>query len=432
MKRSMHTFLFCLPKRSLFLIIAVIGLGTSFAGPSFAQRDSFETAQAAFAAKDRKQFPLAIRLFDEALQQGHFENKQRGFILYGRGASYEALGSRDRALADFDAAVALIPDYPNVYLYRGIILGDKGEYERALQDFQTAGRLNPNEPLAFNNLGNVHERMGDVDRAIENYSRAIDLRAGYAQAYYNRAHAYFLIQDNERALADYSQSILLQPRFGDAYVNRAVLYLMRRDFTSSLADLDTAISLNPRDVTALANRATVYLALEKYESAVSDFDRALEVSPGNAALYLGRGQANLFAGAVDISISDFGTAMRVHPSGYPAIWLHIARVHKGEDDGEEFAVNIKNIRRDVWPSPLLDLYLGAANRESVLAAAQSGRITEKIRRSCEARFFIGEFELHKGEIQRARETLWDVVSTCGPQEGVYGAAVAERKLLPKP
>jgi tetratricopeptide (TPR) repeat protein len=399
---------------------------------SFAQRDPFDLAQAGFVAKDRGDFTLAVRLFDEALQRGLFADKQRGLLLHSRGASYEALGIRDRALSDFDAAIALLPDFPNDYLYRGIIWGDKREYERALQDFITASKLNPSDPFVFNNLGNVYQRMGDLDRALENYGRALDLRADYAQAYYNRAHIYVLKQDEGRALADYDKAISLQPAYEDAYVNRAVLHLRHRDIKSALADLDIAIGLNPRDVSALANRASVNLAIEKYAEALSDFDRALMLDPGNAATYLGRGRARLYSGAFDDNIGDFKTAVRLRPSNpYPVIWLHIARVHKGESDREEFEANAKAVKRETWPGAMLDRYLGLLDRDQVKAAAQQGTNREKSKRDCEASFFLGELAVHNDQIQQARNALREVTSGCGPAETVYSAAIAETKLLPR-
>lgn len=399
--------------------------------PCFAQRDPLDLAQAGFLAKDRRDFPTAIRLFDEALKHGSFADKQRGLLLYSRGVSYEALGIRDRALLDFEAAVALIPDFPNVYLYRGIIWGEKSEYQRAIQDFLVASKLNPNDPLAFNNLGNVYEKLGDVDLAIENFGRAISLRPDYAQAYYNRAHAHALKQDHERAIADYDHAILLEPTNAEAYVNRAIVKLSSRDVQGALADLDTAIKLNPRDVSVLSNRASVNLAIEKYGEASNDFDRALAIDPDNAATYLGRGQTRLYSGAIDDSIEDFRTAVRLRPSNpYPVIWLHIARVHKGESDREEFARNAMAVDRGAWPGAMLDMYLGLVTADKVKGASQQGTNVERSKRQCEANFFLGELALHSGQVQRARDAFREVMSRCGPAEAIYSAAVAEAKLLP--
>lgn len=428
----MRGILLTSPRMILFVLTAAMALAVCLVSPSFAQRDPIDLAQAGFVAKDRGDFTAAVRLFDEALQRGLFADKQRGLLLYSRGVSFEALGIRDRALSDFDAAVALLPDFPNVYLYRGIIWGEKSDYRRAMQDFLTASKLNPSDPLAFNNLGNVYEKLGDIDLAIENFGRAIRLQSDYAQAYYNRAHAYVLKQDEERAIADYDKAILLQPTYAEAYVNRAVVKFLRRDVQGALADLDTAIKLNPRDVSALSNRANVNLAIEKYGEALNDFDRGLALDPGNAATYLGRGRTHLFSGAIDDSIEDFKTAVRLRPSNpYPVIWLHIARVHKGASDREEFAANAMAVKRGAWPGAMLDMYLGLIDADQVRAAAQQGTNREQVKRDCEAKFFLGELALHDGQIQQARDALREVTSTCGPAETVYSAAVAETKLLPR-
>ena len=415
-----------------FGLTTAMTVAINMVSPGFAQRDPLDLAKAGFLAKDRREFSAAIRLFDEALQSGMFADKHRGILLYSRGVSYEAIGNRDRALSDFDAAFVLLPDFANVYLYRGIIWGDKREYRRALQDLFTARKLKPDDPLIFNNLGNVYEKLGELDEAIENYGRAILLRSDYAEAYYNRAHAFVLKQDDERATADYDKAIFLQPAFADAYVNRAVLHLRRRDLKGSFADLDTAIRLNPRNVAALSNRASVHLAVENYAAALSDFDLALSADSGNAATYLARGRAHLFSGALNESIEDFKTAVRLRPSNpYPVIWLHIARGHKGEADSQELDANAKNIARDIWPGAIIDMYLGLLDADAVKAAALSGDHREKVKRHCEATFFLGEWAMHAGQAERARDAMREVIANCGPQEVAYSAAVAELKLLPR-
>ena len=85
--------------------------------------------------------------------------------------------------------------------------------------------------------------------------------------------------------------------------------------------------------------------------------------------------------------------------------------------------------RNEWPFAVLGLYLGTEKTESVTAAALQGVPGEKTKRDCEARFFIGEFALHNGERDQAREILQQLISACGPEEVVYGAAIAELKLL---
>lgn len=411
----------------LFKIITMMSLALSVAP---AGADALDLARAGFAAKERRQFDVAIRLFDEALRQGGLGKEQLGYVTYSRGVSYEALGIRDKALADLDAAVVLLPNFPNSYLYRGIIWGDKREYDRAIEDFLQAGRLSPKNPMVFNNLGGAYEGKGDIDRAIESFDQAIQLQPNYAEAYYNRANTYLKKPDPERAIADYGQAIWLEPKFAEAYGNRGALYLAKGDTENAVADFTVAIELRPRDVAFRGNRGNAYLTMSKYADALEDFDRAAQIDPGNAGVYLGRGRARLFAKDTVGSIEDFKTALRLRASNpNPVIWLHIARVHNGEADREEFAADAAKVKRDIWPTAVLDFYLGTMNGDQLRAAVPAGPPRDRDKWTCEAEFFVGEFQAHKGDRNEARKILERVVSTCRPHDLIYGAAVAELRLI---
>jgi hypothetical protein len=75
-----------------FLAISCIG----------AADDGADLVQSAFQAKERGQFLVAIRLFDEALRDEERSKEQRGLLRYGRGSSYMEIGMNDAALADLD------------------------------------------------------------------------------------------------------------------------------------------------------------------------------------------------------------------------------------------------------------------------------------------------------------------------------------------
>lgn len=413
--------------KGLVAVVALVCLVTQ------ARSDALDIARAGFAAKERREFQTAIRFFDEALRQGgSFGSEQRGYLLYSRGVSYEALGVRDKALSDLDAAIAFLPNFANSFIYRAIIWTDRQEYDRALDDLLQAARITPKDPLVLINLGGVYDKKGDTDRAIASFDQAISLLPGYAQAYYNRGNAYLKKPDLDRAISDYGQAIWLEPRFAEAYGNRGAVYLTRGETDKAIADFGAAISLRPQDVTFLGNRANAYLTIASYTAAENDFGQALQIDPGNPAIYLGRGRSRLFAGNTAGSIEDFGTAVRLRASNpNTVVWLHIARVHHGEKDKDEFATNAAKVKRDVWPTPVLDFYLGSVDAERLRALAVNGDQIGKEKRSCEADFFIGEYTLHNGNPQDARQILERVVAQCRAHDLVYGAAVAELRLIPR-
>ncbi|WP_197433600.1 tetratricopeptide repeat protein [Bradyrhizobium sp. CCH5-F6] len=395
------------------------------ASPSAAQT-SREFAREAFAAKDRKQFPLAIQLFNEAIKQGQFTPEQRGFILYGRGVSYDALGLRDLALGDFDAAIALLPDFPNSYVYRALAWSDRREFDKARDDLMQALRLNPTSALIHNNLGSVYERKGEVDRAIESYEEAIRLDPKSAQAFYNRAHAFIARQDYRAAISDYDRAIELQRDFADAYSNRGGMYLLLGDTDKAIGDFDEAIRLKGTDPIFWSNRASAYMTMGRYKDALADFDRAQSIDPGNPATYLGRGRARLYSDEIAGAIEDLRIAARLRPTNaFPAIWMHIARIHQGNPDREELERNAARVDRSQWPGQVLDFYLGRLDMDRVRENAGGSAGAEGERRLCEADFFVGEFLSHGRQKDDGRRMLRTVVDRCRPVDIIFAAAQAE-------
>jgi lipoprotein NlpI len=405
----------------------------SEAGISSAHADGRDLARAALLAKASEQCAAAVGLFDEALRQGDFAGKEQGFLIYNRGVCYEKLGVRQRALSDLNAAIALLPDFENAYIYRGLVWGELRDFDRAIADFQQADRLKPGDPLVFNNLGNAFAAKDDPVQAIANYNRAIELRGDYAQAYYNRASVYRALRDDTRALADYNEAIRFQPTFIDAYTNRGVLRMARGEVPQALADFDAALNLNPQDLTALTNRANAYLVANRSRDALEDFSYVITIDRGNAAAYLGRGRTALLSdgSSNQRTIDDFLTAHRLQPtSAYTVLWLHIARLHRGEDDAKEFKDNSEKVKRDTWPGRLLDLFNGNASQEQVWKAAKSGSMREQNERTCEVNFFIGEKAVQNKSKAEARSSLMTAVNECPSDEaGYYVAAKIELNLL---
>ena len=198
------------------------------------------------------------------------------------------------------------------------------------------------------------------------------------------------------------------------------------DAEKAIADFSEAIRLRDSDPTFWANRANGYLALGRYTEAISDFDQAIKSDPGNASVYLGRGRARIYSGAIPAAVEDLQTAVRLRPSNpNPAIWLHIARAHQGYADREELEANAARVRRDQWPSAILDLYLGNVDTGRVRQLAEEGNAQQAAGRLCEAVFYIGEFLTHNGNTPDGRQILQSVTAKCRPADVVFGAASAE-------
>jgi tetratricopeptide (TPR) repeat protein len=99
-----------------------------------------------------------------------------------QGAAWVKKGEYDQAIADYNQAVRLDPDYAYAYNNRGKAWNRKKEYDRAIADLNQAIRLDPNYAHAYNNRGNAWSGKKEYDRAIADYNQALRLDPNYAYA----------------------------------------------------------------------------------------------------------------------------------------------------------------------------------------------------------------------------------------------------------
>ena len=149
-------------------------------------------ARERFAVQD---YYGAVHLLEEVLQSG------RSFadVHHLLGLSLALLGQKERALAEFEHALALNPRYIEANIHRGVLLNELGRAEEAEESFRAAavhgegGAAGFTRPVA-GKLANQHAELGDayaeagaLARAIEQYERALELGPGFQDLRYRMA-----------------------------------------------------------------------------------------------------------------------------------------------------------------------------------------------------------------------------------------------------
>jgi tetratricopeptide (TPR) repeat protein len=96
---------------------------------------------------------LSISGCTAIIQSGRQTQQNLSVVFYNRGNAYFRKGQLHRAIADYDQAIRLNPNYAEAFNYRATTYHTMGQTDRAIEDLDQAIRLNPNFAAAFYNRG---------------------------------------------------------------------------------------------------------------------------------------------------------------------------------------------------------------------------------------------------------------------------------------
>ena len=160
------------------------------------------------------------------------------------------------AIADFNQAIRIKPDYDLAYFGRAFSKSELQDYSGAIADYSKSIELNPNDAIAYYNRGYNYAKLKEYYGAIGSYSKAIELKvkisevnawgekfANFPSAYFNRGLAKEDLKNYYGAIVDYTIAIMIKPDFADAYAGRARAIIQLGVLEGACADFRKAISL---------------------------------------------------------------------------------------------------------------------------------------------------------------------------------------------
>ncbi|MEO5814760.1 MAG: tetratricopeptide repeat protein [Gemmatimonadaceae bacterium] len=124
-----------------------------------------------------------------------------------RGNAYASKRELDRAIASFDTAIQIRPNFPFAFKNRGVAYSAKDSFDRAIQDLDQAIKLKPDYAGAFNSRGFAHQLKGEYELAVQDYDKSIALAPESAPTYRNRANSRFILGRFGDAASDLERSV---------------------------------------------------------------------------------------------------------------------------------------------------------------------------------------------------------------------------------
>lgn len=268
---------------------------------------------------------LAIADLDMAID----EDRLNAEAYFNRAVALRAGGNDNRAIVDLKEYNELIPDDPDAHFllaesYRAISQIDlaprpetacrRGTACRsAVSAFDKVIELDPEYPDVYLKRGVAHRNNGSVSLALKDLEMAIEIDVGNVEVYLERGRTYLENEQPVEGLADLRQAISLVPEEPLAYYSRGWAYLDLGRPLPAIRDFFEAIKLVPQNTGAYTSRGIAYMAAGWYRKALAEFDASLGIVPDDPEVMVLRGESHYRLGDLQEAIEDFSAALAIDP-----------------------------------------------------------------------------------------------------------------------
>jgi len=244
--------------------------------------------------------------------------------LFKRAAYYYLQGDYDRAVQYYTRDIAREPQQVNHYIGRSYCYFLMLQKERALADVEHALMIVPNNAIAMQLRGDIYSMEKNYDAALEIFERAHQLNPNWGNPSFGRASVFMDKKEFQSALDEFDKAIPFLAQSPLFYVIRSMVHFRLGNLEAAHKDQDSALRLSEKDALTMADiniqvyenyldwcedyyarvllkrprswyayqgRADAYRVNGEHNKAITDYTRALELNPREPRLYLGRGKS---------------------------------------------------------------------------------------------------------------------------------------------
>jgi WD40 repeat protein/serine/threonine protein kinase/tetratricopeptide (TPR) repeat protein len=237
----------------------------------------------------------AVTAFQRAIEVT--PNDVNALLWVGQTLLSAGTGSKEELMAALAAYSKVLDLHPansganihpaNIWCDRGNIYRRLGQRDKALADYNQAIALMHDHWAALIGRGAIYAEMGRWDEAIADYSNSLKRVSTYAQVWFMRGQAYQKLGKWNLAVADYHEAIRLAPQ--PSWQNDLAWLLATcpepkiRKPQQAVELANAAVTRMPREGTFWNTLGVAHYRAGDWKAAVAAFDKSMEFRAGGDA-----------------------------------------------------------------------------------------------------------------------------------------------------
>jgi predicted O-linked N-acetylglucosamine transferase (SPINDLY family) len=222
-------------------------------------------------------------------------------------------GKLDEAAVHYRRALELKLDDAKACNNLGMLLQAQGKLEEAVAQYQHALALEPNDAGAHNNLGVAFQAQGKLDEAVAQFQCAATLKQDYMEAHLNLGTALRGQEKLDAAVAQYQRALMSRPDHAVAHKYLGDALADQGKFDDAVTKYRRALSLRPDYADAHNNLGNAHKNQGKLEEALAAYQLALSLKPDNAETHNNLGTLLKDQGKLDEAQAQFQRALTLKP-----------------------------------------------------------------------------------------------------------------------
>ncbi|BDI15575.1 hypothetical protein ANSO36C_13770 [Nostoc cf. commune SO-36] len=286
---------------------------------------------------------------------GIIERHNDNPITHAQGWFYQGLsqaktGDLLGAIASYDQAIALQPEFSEYWFNRGLTLFHLERFEEAIASYERATQLKPDFYKAWYTRGGTLGELGYFEEAIASFDKAIEIKPDYQEAWSSKGLALLKLGWLPEAIASYDQALHLEPEDQENWYHRGIALAVSEQFAEAIVSYDRAIEIDPEYHEVWIDRGVVLFNLGRWSEAIASWDKALSVQADFYLAWYNRGIALDNLGRRQEAIASYRQAIAIKPDFHLAWYNQAVALFYLEQFVEAIACydNALQIKQDYW------------------------------------------------------------------------------------
>jgi tetratricopeptide (TPR) repeat protein len=199
--------------------------------------------------------------------------------LFEQGQAAHSRGEFERALAFYERAIKVRPEFPEAEFQRANALVSLGRYSTAHLAFERTIELRKEWSMPYSAHGALYVREGQDEKAEKSFRQALAIDSNDNLALRMLAEIRLRQKDPAEALRLSGQATREENAPVSAWIVRAMAERATGDKKSAHKSLEVVLQAEPENTAGLVERAELWIADANYERAAIDLNRALKSKP---------------------------------------------------------------------------------------------------------------------------------------------------------